>query len=403
MSKRRMEGVAILMGSLFAWSTAAYAGGKIAIDDTKWISLGVGLRGSFAAVEDAAPSGSDWSSGFNLDNSRIYINGQVNEYIKFELNTECAFCGNGSLQQFILLDGIIKLELSPYFNFWGGRLLVPAERQEMNGPFYSATYDAFGKTPFYSADFSVKYGVGGAGIYERDNGFVVWGAAAPEGAFQYAFGVFTGLESAPGSGPNQGDHLLYGGRIAYNFLNVEKNPGYYTSGEYFGKAGNILTVGLAMQYQDRGAGTFEHPGSLYAMNTDLLLEIPTESIGVFDLDGEFKYFDASYSKLAFDDADPNGFLMFDGTAFSLTGLYLIPQEVGIGQFQPYVRYSATYPVASANRDEFEVGLNYVIDGFNARASVFYQYGDLATLGLNYAPDAAGENVSAIKVGLQIQL
>lgn len=401
MGKRKVRALAFAFAVAALWSTSAHAGGKITIDDTKWISLGLGLRGSFSAQEDAAPNG-DWSTGFNLDNTRIYINGQINQYIKIEVNTECAFCGNGSLQDFIVLDGIAKLEPSPYINFWGGRLLVPAERQEMNGPFYSTTYDAY-KTPFFPADFSTHYGVGGAGIYERDNGFNLWGAAGPDGAFQYAAGIFTGLQSAPGTGPNQGDHLLYGGRIAYNFLEVEKNPGYYTSGEYFGKAGNIFTLGLAMQYQDRGAGSFEHPGSFYGLATDLLLEIPTDSIGVFDVNGEFKYFDSSYSKLAFSDNDPNAFLMFDGTSFSLIGLYLIPGEVGIGQFQPYVRYSGIYPVASENRDEFELGLNYVIDGFNARASLFWQYGDLATLGLNYAPDATGDRVSAIKLGIQIQL
>jgi len=400
MRNGRISAGLLLMGAILISHTAAHAGGKVSIDDTKWISLGLGLRGSFSAVEDGAPNGS-WSKDFNLDSGRIYINGQIHEYIKIEFNTECAFCGNASLQDFIILDGIAKFELSPYFNLWGGRLLVPAERQELNGPYYSTTYDAY-KTPFFSADFSTHYGVGGAGIYERDNGFNVWGAAGPEGAFQYVFGIFTGLQSTGGSGPNQGDHLLYGWRLAYNFLNVEKNPGYYTSGEYFGKSGNIFTLGLAMQYQEDGAGTFDHPGDFFGLDADMLLELPTD-VGVFDVNGEYKYFDASYSKLAFNDNDPNGFLMFDGNSFSLIGLFLFPQEVGIGQFQPYVRYSGIYPVASANRDEFEVGLNYIIDGFNARVSLFYQYGDLATLGLNYAPGASGDNVSAIKLGVQLQL
>jgi len=70
------------------------AGGKITIDDTKWISVGLGGRTSFALKEDAAPSGKDWSNDFNIDNARIYIGGQVHKYLKFELNTDCAFCGN---------------------------------------------------------------------------------------------------------------------------------------------------------------------------------------------------------------------------------------------------------------------------------------------------------------------
>ena len=81
--------------------------------------------------------------------------------------------------------------------------------------------------------------------------------------------------------------------------------------------------------------------------------------------------------------------------------------VRFGQFQPYVRFSGIYPNNSSNRDEFEAGVNYIIDGHNARISLFYQYGDIATKGLAgpsaYAPGAAGSNVSAIKLAMQIQI
>ena len=47
-------------------------------------------------------------------------------------------------------------------------------------------------------------------------------------------------------------------------------------------------------------------------------------------------------------------------------------------------------------------MNYIIDGQNARISAFYQYGDIATKGLNYTPSAAGDDVSAVKIGVQLQ-
>jgi hypothetical protein len=393
-------GMALLSGALLLQASDGHAGGKISIDDTKWISLGAGGRTSFSAIEDSAPSGHDWSKDFNLDNARIYISGQVHKYFKFELNTECIFCGNSDLAKFHLLDGIAKIEINPYFNIWAGRLLVPAERQEMNGPFYSSTYDAF-KTPFYPADFSVKFGTGGAGVYDRDHGGVIWGNAAPEGAFQYAFGVFSGLQSSSSSGPNQHDNPLIGARIAYNFLSVEKNPGYYTSGTYYGTGGHILTLGAALQYQEEGSGSKAHRGHFVGFSPDLLWEMPIEDVGVITFNGEYKHFDSSYSKAAF--ADPDVFPMFDGDSFSVVGLYMFDQKVGVGKFQPYVRYTGVYPDGSSNRDEFEAGLNYIIDGHNARISLMYQYGDIATKGLNYAPDASGDNVSAIKLGIQLQI
>jgi hypothetical protein len=222
-----------------------------------------------------------------------------------------------------------------------------------------------------------------------------------EGALQYVFGIFSGLRSSSDFGPNQDDSPLIAGRIAYNFLSVEKNPGYYTSGTYYGTGGDILTLGLAMQYQNDGSGSQANPGDFYGLATDLLFEKPFDEAGVLTFNGEFKYFDSDYAEAAF--ADPDVFAMFDGTAFSLVALYMFPQEIGIGKFQPYARYSGVYPDDSSNRDEFEFGLNYVVDGHNARMSLFYQYGDIATKGLNYAPDASGENVSAIKLAIQLQI
>lgn len=401
MGKWKGLGLVLLMGEMLLAASDVRAGGKIAIDETKWISLGVGLRASFAAKQDAAPSGNDWSKDFNLDNARIYLNGQVHKYFKFEINTDCVFCGNSDLERFALLDAIAKIEIRPWFNIWGGRLLVPAERQELNGPFYSSTYDPY-KTPFFPSDFSTEFGAGGAGVYARDQGINLWGATGPEGALQYVFGIFQGLQSSSGDGPNQDDNPLYAARVAYNFLDVEKNPGYYTSGTYYGGGGDILTLGAVVQYQEDGSGSFLHKGDFLGFDTDLLFEKPIEDVGVFTFNGEYKHFESNYSSAAFTD-DSGAFPMFDGDSFSVIALYLLPQTVGVGKFQPYVRYSGVYPDNSSDRDEFEAGLNYVIDGHNARVALFYQYGDIATKGLNYAPDASGDEISAIKLGIQLQL
>lgn len=396
--RRLLYALGLVVACTFGIGSEAQAGAKIGIGEDSWVSVGAGVRGSFRVREDAAPDGG-WSKDFNLDNARIYLGGQITKHIKLELNTECVFCGNASLQRFALLDGIAKVEINQYLNIWGGRLLVPADRREMNGPFYSSTYDAF-KTPFFPSDFSTHYGDGGAGVYGRDNGANLWGAAFDE-KFQYVVGFFTGLRSSPEEGPNQGDSLLYAGRFAYNFLNRERNPGYYTSGTYFGTAGDIFTVGAAFQYQTDGAGSKDHASDFFGFSLDVLYEKPIEDVGVFTFDGEYKYFDADYSPEAF--ADPGNFGMFRGNAFTLIGLYLMPHKIGIGRFQPYVRYTGIYPDESTDRDEFEVGTNYVIDGFNARVSLFYQYGDLATKGLNYAPDVQGGDVSSVWLAIQVQI
>ncbi len=401
MIKRKWPVLALFAGGLLVNAAMVEAGGKIEIDETKWISLGAAARASFTTIEDGAPNGSDWSDDFNLDSARIYVNGQIHEYIKFELNTECVFCGNSALEELVVLDAIAKFEFSPQLNIWAGRLLVPAERQELNGPYYSTTYDAF-KTPFYSSDFSVEFGSGGAGVYARDHGVNLWGALGPDGALQYVFGVFNGLESSTGSGPNQDDNLLYAGRLAYNFLSVEKNPGYYTSGTYYGGGGDIFTVGVAVQYQEDGSGSFLNPGDFFGLSVDVLYEKVLTNNGVVTFNGEYKNFDSDYAAAAFTDGGAC-FCMFDGDSYSLVALYLFSRNIGIGKLQPYVRYTEINPDGSSDRDEIEGGINYIISGHNARISLFYQHGDLATKGLNYAPSAAGPTVGAFKIAVQLQL
>jgi len=374
---------------------AAYAGGKIKNGESQWVSVGVGIRTSFSSVQRGAANGTSASKSFNLDNARIYINGQVNKFVQFEFNTECVFCGNQALRSYTVLDAIGKLTISPAFNVWVGRMLVPSDRAEMSGPFYGNTYD-FNKTPFYPSDFSVKFGTGGAGVYGRDNGVTVSGALGDEGNFSYAAGVFSGLRG----GSNQSDSLLYGMRLSYNFLSVEKNPGYYTSSTYYGGSGDVLTIGVAAQHQQKGAGTTVNPANFTGFSVDLLSETVLSNEGVITIEGEYKNFNSPLNAVAL--ADPTSFNMFDGNSWTATALYLIPAEIGIGKFQPYVRYTSIKPSVSSNRNEYELGMNYIISGHKARISAFYQHGDIATKGLNYTPTAAGKKVNAFKVGAQFQ-
>jgi hypothetical protein len=366
------------------------------IDEVRSFSAGVGIRGSFSAVEDAAPSNDDWSNDFNLDNARIYLSGTILDWLKVELNTECTFCGS-DIQDFVVLDAIAKFELSPYFNIWAGRLLVPSERVEMDGPYYGNVYENY-KTPFYPSDFSVDFGTGGAGVYARDHGVNIWGNA---GKLKYVFGVFNGLQG----GANADDNLLWATRIAYQFLDIEDNPAYYTSSTYYGAA-NVLTLGFALQYQENGAGSSANPGDFLGWSVDLLFEKPLGNAGVFTFEGEYKDFDSDYSTAAFSDTDtsPDKFLMFDGNAYTGTALYLLPNATGPGKLQPYLRYTNIDPDDSTTREEFEGGLNYIISGHNAKVSLFYQYGDLATKSLvNFAPGVDEDYVSAIKLGVQLQI
>lgn len=193
-------------------------------------------------------------------------------------------------------------------------------------------------------------------------------------------------------------------RLAYNFWNIEDNPGYYTSSTYYGKAGDILTLGVSNIYGRDLAGTATDSGNFRGTEVDLLMEKVLPNQGVVTLLGEYKNYEISSLDEDAARADPDCFCLFDGDSFSTGLLYLLPRQIGIGQFQPYVRYSGVYPDGSSDRDEFETGVNYVIDGHNARVSLIYQYGDLSSKGIfNFGPDVRGASESAVKLGIQLQL
>jgi len=82
---------------------------------------------------------------------------------------------------------------------------------------------------------------------------------------------------------------------------------------------------------------------------------------------------------------------------------MFPTKIGIVHFQPYVRFTSIQPNRSSNREEIEAGLNYIIDGFNARVSAYYQHGDLLMKGLNYAPGVTGQALDVFKISFQLQI
>ncbi len=420
-----VTGVAMaLVAGMASTVPSAYAGGTIKVDDDKYISIGMGIRQSFNMVEDGSANGSQWSNGFAINNARIYINGGIHKYVKFAFNTECFNCavgagnGNGGAGNIFasnttigLLDAIGQFEFTETVNFWVGRTLVPTERGELNGPFYHAVFDGF-RTPFNQADFSGNIGAGGAGIYGRDNGVVFFGKVHPGGThLQYVASVFQGLRSSLNTGPNQRDSLKYAGRLTWNLLNDESNPGYYTSGTYYGTAGDILALAIGGEYQNAGSGSNANKSAFGSVVGDVLFEKVLDNNngktnGVFTANAEYKRYWAQDLAAQGGAATGNGdcFCLFSGTSVTAYALYLFPQEVGIGRFQPYGRYTFVNSVHTSALDEFEFGTNYVISGHNARISAFWRTGSLAPAGgpTTLGAIAGGRHQDSVHLALQLQ-
>ena len=367
--------------TLVVGATAANAGGTIEVGEHHSVSFGAGMRAGYSRVDE----GSD----FNLQSMRLYVSGQIHENVKFTFNTECEGCvfgqdANdpiGAAGDIAVLDAIAQLEFSPAFNVWIGRMLTPADRIELNGPYYGLSWNQY-TVPLLPSDQ-----LGQAGLLGRDDGVTVWGTV---GKVQYSAGFFDGVDG----GPNQDGNSLFASRIAFNFLSMEANPAYYTSSTYYGGGGDVFTVGVSYQSQADGTGTAASPTDFSALIVDALVEKPFENGGAITLEAEHKSFEAPPPT-----AGSDCFCLFDGSAWFVTAAYLFPGEAGIGRVQPYVRFTSNEPSDAAIGDSelTEYGVNYIINGHNLRLNVNVTDGDANLTG------APGADETRFGFGIQVQI
>jgi len=366
-------------GALSA-SLPASASARFEVDDTRWLSLGAGVRLVYSSTENGAPDGRSRSNDFDVNSIRLYLNGQVHENVQFTINTEEI---DDSID---ILDAVLRFEFSSGLNLWAGKMLAPADRIGMNGPYYGLSWNQYSQ-PLYPS------GQGGeAGRLGRDEGVTAWGSS---GKFQYALGIFDGLDGLS----NTGDDLLFAGRFAYNLLNMEKSPGYYTSSSYHGRLGDILTLGVSFQSQSGGSGTATSSGDFSGYAVDLFYENVLSRGSVFNLEAKYTDFDADYTRST-SPADTSAanpcFCLFKGTSYFLSAGYLMSDKVGPGKLQPYLRYVSNSPADGDDSVLTEIGINYVVDGHNLRFNANYASGGANLSGYS------GADVDRISLGAQWQ-
>jgi len=379
------RGKQLLFAALIGLAPAlSQAGAKIEISEDRYVTLGAGVRTSFSAMEDSAPSGSDFSKDFDLESFRLYTGGQLFKYMSVEFNAE--YDGN---QEVRVLDGVVKLEYAEKFNLWAGRFLPPSDRANLSGPYYLNSFD-FPFVQQYPAIFA-----------GRDEGIAYWGQMG-EGMFKWQAGLFEG-NSDPG---NDDDNLLYSGRLTLNLWDPE--PGYYNSSTYYGEK-DVFAIGLVGMKQKEGSSSLITPGTAMTSpviqdgdftgwNVDLLIEKNLDQMGVFTLEGA--YYDY--------DRDDVGSVANEGDGYFVVASWLMPGEIGPeglkGRLQPILRYQEFDPEAGSadEHTRFDIGLNYIMDGHNARLSFTYSRDDGAP-GAALVPGLEQDDRNLFKLGLQIQL
>ena len=346
--KRVFYGVAAVFLFVAGIPVLAAAGAKIKIDETKYFQIGMGFRGSASLNENNATDPGEDSFDLSADNMRLYTVSQVHKNVQVEYNTE------HSGESVNLLDAVAKLNFGA-FELWLGRQLPPTDRANLDGPYYlNAAYS-----------FPMVQSFGNLGISAgRDDGIAIHGDAA-DSKFEWAYGVFEGTSG----GSDLDDNVRHTARIDIALGDPE--PGFYTGSTYFG-AKKLTTLGLVFHHEEDGVGSKTNQGDFTGVSGDLLIERTLGGGAVVNLEGAYYDWDTD------DKADGT---IVQGDSFLVLASYLMPNKTSIGgiqgQFQPYFRYQG-YDRDNTNssgsrgyKDRTEAGLNYVIDGFNAKITALW--------------------------------
>lgn len=344
---------------------SAQAAGTITFGEDKYVSVGFGFITSYKSEEDAAANGNDRSNDFSLNSARLYLSGSFNKYIKGMLNTERSGGGEGNIE---VIDANVQFQLTPEIAIWAGRFLSPSDRANMAGPYYSS-----GGGGGYWANISSRYGWNG-GVIGRDEGVAFVGSFL-EDKLAVSFGAFEGDNIFRFSGVSAQkenstaaqtlgaeDKLMYAGRVQVAFWDSE--PGYYGTGNYFG-AKDILTVGLAARQKSDGAISTTAVGDYSSYSIDFLME--KKNVGPGTLSLEAAYYDYDTDKV---------FLAEEGDAYYVGAGYLFDTPVGWGKFMPFVRHQQFDADNNVKTERTDVGVNYVIEPYNALISAEYQKTDV---------------------------
>ena len=317
----------------------------------KTLSYGVGVRVGGGYVDTTPAQG----VSVNTLDVRPYIAGQFAPWLKFTGNLDLNNADGGTIR---VLDAIAQFEPSELFNVWMGRFLPPSDRANLSGPYYQNAWN-------YPTTVN-----GYPSIYAgRADGAALWGQLN-HGQLKYQAGVFT-LDTAVPVG-----QAIYAGRVVFNFLDPE--PGYYNSSTYYGSK-DVLALGGTIQYKK----TIDTAGDkkMLGFNVDLLFEKKVIAADVLTLEGAYYNFDQG------NDLGKEGW-----SAFGLAS-WLFASKMGPGRVQPMVRYQ--HAVAALGGDPtrtVDVGLNYILDGHNARIGLAVQ---------NTNPPA-GSSVTGVQLGIQFQ-
>jgi hypothetical protein len=346
----------------------ASAGETINLGTDASITIGAAVRASIRSTDGD-------TDGF-LESARILSSGQFNKIVGFTLNTEIESKGGafpylpGDPDDIRILDAVARFEFNDYFNVWAGRMVLAADRSNLDGPYYLGIWDY----PIVSAFPSNFNG--------RDTGITVWGQTGG-GKFKYYAGAFEGCRDDNPCATGAAGHgdLYYVGRVSYNFWDPE--PGYFVTSDYYGKK-EILSIGVSANYQNNATGTAQNPGDYFGWSIDGLMQKKVLGGNVLTFEGSYYHYDTDNKETT----------LVNGDGYFVLASFLIDHDIGPGKLQPVIRYEELHLKDANDLSRLQAGVNYIIRGSDAKVSLLYSNTDFNTPGAN--------KVDQFIAGLQLQ-
>jgi hypothetical protein len=364
----------------------APAGEKI----TPSLKIGVGIRSGLSLGINTPSDNVELSLSDSLDQLivRPYFSGQLTKRVSLTANLEAT---SSSVH---ILDAILQVALMDELQIWIGQHIPANDRSAFCGPFYHNSWNfpiTVQSFPFDTA--------------ARDRGFTIWGLIGG-GLVKYHLSLVD-LQTNRSIAQSR-----LAGKVTLNLLDPENY--YYASGTYFG-AQDTLAIGAVVQYQagsdgvdgdgDGGIdgdanGDGELDNDFVGFAFDLLYEQKFGGAGTFTLEGGYWNFEGSGDEYVVNQGSANVGFGFTGpepgSSYLLALSWLSPDKLGPGQLQPNARLQAGIGdgyTAAGEPMTFDVGLAYIVDGFNHRWHLNYRHvavdGDLDS--------------DSIQLGAQLQL
>jgi hypothetical protein len=319
-------------------------------------SVGVGMRTGLA-MGLSGPSKSQLSLNDGLVDQvhvRPSFGGTFNDNIGFF--TQFEFGTPKGLGSFAILDAIAQIKVVDEFQVWIGQHIPANDRNNMNGPFFGNTWN------FGIAVEEYPFDVGA-----RDRGATAWGLIAG-GRLKYHASI---VDLQPG---RKIENARYAGRLTLHLL--EPEAFYYNSGTYWGTK-DVLAIGAVFQSQKGPSGV---PNSDFSgFSFDALFEKNTGETGTFTVEAGYWNYESTESQYVVNQGTVDSGIgvagPYPGNAFMGIVSWLTADNIGPGKLQPNARIQYA-DWSTQERTVFDLGLAYVIDGFNHKYHLNYRHSDI---------------------------